>query len=414
MGTSVQAFGTLSTCLIHALNVVTGNLDRAGGSMFTTPAVDLPALLGRLAPADLGAFRSRVRGLPSLAGELPAAALAEEIDTPGPGQIRALLTSAGNPVLSAPNGARLDRALSRLDFMASIDLHVNETTRHAHVILPPTPTLAHGHYDLLLHLTAVRNTARYSPPILAPDPDARHDWEIYAGLEARLAPAGVRGLAGALLRQASPERIVDLLLRAGPHGDRFGLRPGGLSLSALRAAPHGVDLGPLEPRLPGLLAHRDRRLHLAPPEVIAEIDRLDHHLAAPRPALVLVGRRDRRSCNTWLHNSARLQRGLHPCRLLVHPDDAAARGLADGARVRVTSRVGAVEVEITVSDAVLPGVVCLPFGYGHGRPGVRLRIASANPGVSLNDLTDDAEVDVPSGTAVLSGTPVEIERGQRP
>ncbi len=344
VGLSTQEFGGLSQWLLNVLNTVTGNLDRAGGVMFTRPALDIIA-----SGSSRGHFarrHSRVRQLPEFGGEYPASAMAEEILTPGPGRIRALVTVAGNPVLSTPNGAQLDRALASLDFMVSVDFYVNETTRHAHLILPPTSPLEHDHYDVVFHLLAVRNTAKYSPALFQPPPGALQDWEIFNGLTARLARrhrlGWLRSVARRLaLRLAPPRRLLDFGLRFGPHGRRSPQR---LSLRALEAAPHGVDLGALEPCLPGRLGTPDKRIRLAPELLLADVKRLASRLldqpAAVGGALQLVGRRQLRSNNSWMHNSLRLVKGPARCTLLMNPADAAARGLSHGEPVVVESRVG--------------------------------------------------------------------------
>jgi anaerobic selenocysteine-containing dehydrogenase len=423
VGVSTQELGGVCHWLISVLNAVTGNLDRPGGAMFTRPAVDLVALGDRI--GQRGHFakgHSRVRGLPEFGGEWPAAVLAEEMETPGPGQIRAFVSLAGNPVLSTPNGARLERALPRLDFMVSIDPYLNETSRHAHLVLPPVSPLERDHYDLVFHVLAVRNTARYSPALFTPPPDAREDWQILHGLARRIgARRGGRTITSSLMTRAAgrlgPRGILALLLRLGPHGR--GLRPWGrgLSLPALEAAPHGIDLGPLTPALPEALRTTDGRIALAPPALMADLERVRARLAAAPeagPALALIGRRDLRSNNSWMHNSARLSKGPEQCTLLMHPADASARGLAQGDCVDVRSRVGHVEATLSVTDAMRPGVVSLPHGWGHHRPGTRLGVAAQRPGVSLNDVTDEQKVDALCGTAVLSGVPVEVGRAGRP
>jgi anaerobic selenocysteine-containing dehydrogenase len=424
VGTCLQEFGTLATWVIDALNLVTGNLDREGGMMFTTPAVDVGAVLARAGQrGSFGAFKSRVRGLPEFGGELPVSVLAEEIETPGEGQIRALVTSCGNPVLSTPNGSRLSRALETLSLMVSVDIYRNETTRHAHFILPPTFALEHEHYGAALHLVAVRNTAKYNEALFAPAPDARHDWQIFSSLLAELVRDGPAGRAASAAlsfatRRMSPARILDLLLRTGPHGDRFlPWRKDGLSLSKLRRAPHGVDLGPLVPRLPEALYTETQRIALVPAVIAADLVRLEQTLGARhaetsggRAGLVLIGRRELRSNNSWMHNSERLVKGPVRCTLRMHPDDARVRGLGDGATVEVRSRVGAVIVPLELSDEVMPGVVSLPHGWGHDREGVDLRVARVHAGASANDLTDDSFVDALSGNAALNGVPVEVTR----
>ncbi len=420
IGVCTQELGGLAAWLCYAVNVVTGRLDSPGGLMFTTPAVDLLPLARRVG-FDGGHARwtSRVSGLPEFGGELPVVTLPEEIETPGDGQVRALITSAGNPVLSAPGGPRLEQLLPQLDFMVSVDPYLNETTRFAHVILPPTSSLEQSHYDVALAGFSVRNVAKYSPPLFERGPDQRHDWEIFAELAARwYAPGGplgklaVRAARRALLALA-PEVVLELGLRAGPHGLKKG--KDGLSLAKLRAAPHGVDLGALEPRLPGRLNTPDHRVKLVPAIYVADLARLDRRLAewvAPRAAdaLLLVGRRHLRSNNSWLHNSARLVKGKPRCTLLIHPRDAATRGIADGDPVRLASRTGAVVAPAELSDQMMPGVVSLPHGWGHGRPGTRTQVANAHPGVSANDLTDTGFVDLLSGTAALTGVEVTVER----
>ncbi|RMH16897.1 MAG: molybdopterin oxidoreductase family protein [Acidobacteria bacterium] len=409
MGTSVTEFGGLCQWLINALNAVTGNLDREGGVMFTRPAVDV---VGRpYGGGSYGRWRSRVRGLPEFAGELPVATLAEEILTPGEGRIRALVTSAGNPVLSTPNGRQLERALDRLDYMVAIDLYLNETTRHADVILPPTSALEHDHYDLVFNLLAVRNVARYSPPMVTPPSDARHDWQILLELESRLGRQGLRArLERAILRRLGPAGMLAVALRTGPYGPGWNPLRRGLTLGRLKKAPHGVDLGPLTPCLPQRLKTPERRIHLTPEPFAADVRRLRRHLERQTPPpFVLIGRRSVRSNNSWLHNAPRLMRGAERCTLWLHPDDAERLGVAGGDRVRLRSRVGAVEAPVEVTDRIMPGVVSLPHGWGHHRPGIRLRIAATRPGASINDLTDERRLDALSGNAAFSGVPVEIE-----
>ncbi len=427
IGLSIQPFGALCQWGIQLLNIATGNLDRPGGVLFTTPAVDLVGGPNSK-PGHYAVWKSRVSGLPEFGGELPVAALAEEILTPGEGQIRAMVTIAGNPVLSTPNGGQLDRAFASLDFMVSVDLYLNETTRHAHVILPPTCGVEHDQYDLVFHHLAVRNTARYSEPVV-PKPDgALHDWEIYTELGQRLAAklGGKRGLA---LR---PDQVVDLGLRLGPYGRDHGRSPAtafvkmkaegllaklglarapALSIEALKAQPHGVDLGPLRPSLPQRLQTKGQRIRCAIPELIGDIPRLQRALLAPRAEgeLRLIGRRHLRSNNSWMHNYERLVKGKPRHQLLMHPQDLAARGLADGQVVRVQSRVGRVEVEVQASEDMMPGVVSLPHGWGHSREGVRLQVARQHAGASINDLTDDRFYDVLSGNAALNGVPVSVE-----
>jgi anaerobic selenocysteine-containing dehydrogenase len=410
VGTSVHPFGTTTSWLVEVLNLVTGNLDRPGGTMFGTGAVDLPALARRIGQTgSFGAFKSRVSERPEFNRELPVAALAEEIETPGEGQVRALLTHAGNPVLSTPEGPRLSRALAGLDFMVSFDPYLNETTRHAHLILPPPKPLERAHYPVLFYTLAVRNVARWSEAVVPRPEGMPADWQVIDGLVKRLAKArgGLGGLAGRVgswaLGALSPERAVDLLLRTGPHP---------LSLAKLRAAPHGVDLGPLEPRLPGLLGQP--RIDAAPPAVLADLERVMGLLDAPRDSLVLVGRRGLRSNNSWMHNCPRLVRGPETCTLQMHPDDAVARGLQSGQRVRLHNAAGALRVPLEVTDAVMPGVVSLPHGWGHDAPGARLSVASRRPGVNVNALLTLSDVDPVSGVSVLNGVRVRVVAAEVP
>jgi anaerobic selenocysteine-containing dehydrogenase len=436
VGACTQEFGGLSLWLIYCLNAVTGHLDREGGMMFAEPAVDLTRAYG--APGHYGKWRSRVRNLPEFGNELPVAALAEEMLEPGPGQVRALMTFAGNPVLSTPNGTRLDAALAQLEFMVSIDFYINETSRHAHLILPPASPLERSHYDVALSGFAVRNVAKYSPALFPKPAGALHDHEILAELARRFRkpPGSIGARVGLavkdrLVRRLGPDGVLDWMLKTGRYGHPYegklklmsrlpgfdGMRkalaaadrrPVGLDLDRLRASPHGVDLGPLEQALPRRLATRDRKLHLAPAMFVADLARAAVRLAEPAPELALIGRRHVRSNNSWLHNSQRLVKGKPRCTLMIHPRDAASRGIVDGAMVAVASRVGRVEVPAEVTTDIEPGVVSLPHGWGHGRQGVQLSVATAHAGVSINDLVDDQRVDALTGTAVLNGTPVEV------
>jgi anaerobic selenocysteine-containing dehydrogenase len=405
MGVSTNEHGTVAQWAVQLLNLVTGNLDREGGTLFTSPAIDSVGrgLIGR---GHHDAWRSRVRGLPETAGELPVSALREEIETPGDGQIRALLTLSGNPVLSTPDGARLGRAMEGLDFMAAVDIYINETTRHADVILPPTTALERDHYDLVFHLLAVRNTARFTPAVIEKDRGQRHDWQIYREVTLRLMkrlnrkpPLKQRLVTRARL-MTSPTFQVAQLLRT----DKAGV-----TISQLRKHPAGMDLGPLQAeRLPERLFTRSRRVDAAPDLVLAALARLDRvEIAARDGELVLIGRRHQRDNNSWMHNTERLTRGKSRHQLLMHPDDLAARGITDGNRVTVRSRVGSVEVEVRAADDMMPGVVSLPHGYGHQVNGTSMSRAAKVPGVSINDLTDSERLDV-SGNAALNGVPVDV------
>ena len=435
IGVSTQEFGGLCQWLMNVLNIVTGNLDRAGGAMFTLPAFDPVTAPQAIAPrGSFGRWRSRVRNLPEFAGELPVAVLAEEILTEGPEQIKALVTHAGNPVLSTPNGRELDRALESLEFIVSIDLYINETTRHAHIILPPTGPLERGHYDLAFHLLGVRNVAKFSPPLFETNGERRHDWEIFLELQTRMEssalPARLKRAAGK--RFLGPETILDLGLRFGPYGDKFNPLSKGLNLRRLKKAVHGIDLGPLKPCIRTRLRTPNKHIQLAPEELVKDIARLKDwerrerghpaRITSPERVhfdqdastasnghLLLIGRRHLRSNNSWLHNTERLLKGKPRCTMLIHPDDAADRGLEQGQKVRVRSEIGSIEIACEITDAMMPGVVSIPHGWGHDRKGIQLAIAQQQPGQSINDLTDNRAVDALCGTAAFNGTPVTVE-----
>ena len=399
MGVSVQSFGTLNHWLIQLLNLVTGNLDRPGGSLFTHPAAfDFAGTR----PGHHARFHSRVSGRPEFGGELPVAAMAEEMLTPGEGQIKALFTAAGNPVLSTPNGRQLDQALAGLEFMVSLDPYLNETTRHADIILPPTSPLEHDHYDIAFHTLAVRNTVRFNEAVLAKPDDARHDWEIFTELGKRVAK-----LLGTTAReQVPPADIIDRQLRAGRYSEAAG-HPAGLSLERVRAHPSGIDLGTLEPSGAERLLTQNQRINCAIPACINDLARAAATLDET-PALTLIGRRHLRSNNSWMHNFHRLVKGKDRSQLLMHPEDMAARGITDDMTVAISSRVASLEVTVSASTDMMPGVVSLPHGYGHKRRGVRMHVAAEQNGISMNDLTDDQAVDPLSGNAVLNGVPVSV------
>ncbi len=402
MGVSTQRFGALCQWAIQLLNLLTGNLDREGGTLLTHPAV-MGAGPEDRQRGSFGRRHSRVRGYPDFSGEFPVAGLAEEMLTPGEGQVRALITVAGNPVLSTPNGRRLDAALADLDFMLSVDFYLNESTRHATLILPPTSPLEHDHYDIAFHRFAVRNTTRYNAPVLPRPEGALHDWEIFAGLAA----AHARLEGEELPPTAPPHQMLDTLLRGGPYGADAG-DARALSLATLAAAPHGIDLGPLRPALPGRLCTGDGRIDCVPDAIPAELERLWQEPEWHAGQLLLIGRRHVRSNNSWMHNSVRLTKGPRRDHLLAHPDDLAARGIADGSEVELCSRTGRVHITVEASSSVMPGTVSLPHGWGHDRPGVRLGVATVRPGVSANDLTDELWLDELCGNAALNGVPVEI------
>jgi anaerobic selenocysteine-containing dehydrogenase len=435
IGTCTQSFGTLCSWLVDVLNVLSGHLDEPGGAMFAKAAAfadNTVGAPGRGRGVVTGRHRSRVGDAPEVWGELPMTCLAEEIETPGAGQVKALITVASNPVLSAPGGPRISAALERLDFMVSLDIYVNETTRHADVILPGLSPLAHSHYDVAFPQLSWRNHARFSEAVFAPPDGHPPEWQqllrlaaIAKGLGAKadvmalddqLVADDVRKLAGdkapqvlqAVSGLSGPERLLELALRAGPYGDLFGLKPGGLNLAKVRAAPGGIDLGPLAPRLPEMLRTPSGRIELAPPSVLADLPRALAELDRPAPALVVIGRRDVRSNNSWMHNLPTLAKGPDRCTAIVHPDDAARAGLGEGARATLGGPAASVQVTLHVSDAMMPGVVCLPHGWGHGQPGARLALAAQRPGANLNALLDDGARDPLSGNAVLSGGAVTL------
>ncbi|WP_460660754.1 molybdopterin-dependent oxidoreductase [Kribbella swartbergensis] len=399
VGVSTQQFGAVCQWAIQVLNIITGNLDRPGGTMFPRPAVNPLLGLGR---GHIGVWKSRVRGLPEFGGELPVSTMAEEILTPGDGRIRAMVTIAGNPVLSTPNGRALDEALDTLDFMVAVDPYINETTRHADVILPPAPPLERDHYDVIFHQLAVRNTARWNDAVLPKPPQARHDWEIFRDLGLRLVrrmPMSRKKLMVSARLRLSPRRIVDLGLRIGPYR---------LSLRKLRTTPGGIDLGPLQPALPGALHHRNKRIDLAQRLILDDLPRLESLATGNDGELLLIGRRHLRNNNSWMHNSARLVKGKPRHQLLMNPDDLAERDLTDGQLVNVSSAAGTVAVEVAASNEMMPGVVSLPHGFGHGRPGVRLSVANQVAGASVNDVTDTELTDTVAGTAAVNGVPVTV------
>jgi anaerobic selenocysteine-containing dehydrogenase len=429
--------------LVDVINVCTGNLDRPGGAMFTKPATgggNTGGTPGNGRGVRFGRRTSRVRGVPEFFGEFPVVCLAEEIDTPGEGQVRALITVAGNPAVSNPDAARVDRALASLDFMVSVDIYRNETTRHANVILPPERELARGHYDLALYSLAIRNVANYSPPVVDVADGEMPEWRIMLHLAAIAAGQGAKAdvdalddfVVAGLVQKATtrggsniegrnaeevlavlgarrgPERVLDFMLRTGPYGDGFGSDPDGLSLDRLEANPHGVDLGPLQPRVPEVLRTPTGKIELAPEPLVDDVERLRASLAAGRDGFRLVGRRDLRSNNSWMHNIDVLVKGKARCTVHVHPDDAARLDIADGAPTRVRSAQGEVVLPAEATDAVMPGVVSIPHGWGHDGAGVDMQVARAHAGVNSNLLAATDVYDPLSGNAVLNGIPVDI------
>ncbi len=448
MGTCTQGFGTLTSWLVDVVNILTGNLDREGGVLFPKAAAgarNTSGTGGRGRSFNFGRWKSRVSSLPEFFGELPVRCLAEEIETPGEGQVHALLTVAGNPVLSTPNGQQLENAISKLDFMVSIDIYLNETTRHANVILPPPSALAHAHYDLAFYQLAIHNVAHYSSPVLLAEPDSLEEWEIMLRLAAILSGQGANAdiqklddltlmtmikreiatsgsafegcaakeLFAAVSSRRGPERLLDFMLRSGPYGDGFVEGKEGLSLAVLEQHPHGIDLGPLQPRIPEVLRTASGKIELAPELFVSDTARLCSELEQAdncNGQMVLIGRRDLRSNNSWMHNLPALVKGKERCTLHMHPTDAQHLNLDDGERAAISSRIGTIEIAVEVTDAIMPGVVSMPHGWGHALAGVRMQVASEHAGVSMNNLTDEAGYDAASGNAILNGIPVQVAK----
>lgn len=425
--TSAVAYGRLGVCqtpnatlchwLINLLNLLTGNLDREGGAMFTTPAFDILGLAKLFAGGGRYArWTSRVRQLPEFSDELPSAALAEEMDTPGKGQIKALLLVAGNPVLSTPNGTRLDAAMQALEYCVAVDFYINESTRHANLILPPVTVWERGHFEAAVNAVQVRNVARYSSAAFAKPAQGKEDWEILGALLARVERH--RSVLGAIVgpvrhrltRWANPDRLLGWALRLGPQCDRT-------SLGALRQSQRTQDLGPLQSALPQGLYTADKKVQAIPPQFVAELKRLLATHGTPvaeggaqtrHASLVLIGRRHVRTNNSWMHNFTRLVKGPSGCTLLMHPQDAALRHVFHGDTVLLRSRTGSVKVELALTEDIRPGVVSLPHGWGHDKPGTRLRVAQTYAGASINDVTDELLIDRLSGNAAVNGVEVEV------
>ena len=436
IGLCNQEFGSLASWLVDVVNILTGHFDIPGGAMFPRPAVwtvtaqPQPGLEGGL--PEFGRWSTRVRGAKEVLGQVPVSCLVEEIATPGEGQIRALITVAGNPVLSTPGGHRLDEVLPQLDAMIAVDLWLNETTRHADVILPGPSPLETPHHDDLILAFAINSIANYSAPVFTPDdPERPEEWEILIRLTGLCAgtPAEdvdvaaiddgffdylcfTQGLDGAQIRShythGGPERILDLTLRTGPFGDFYGQVPDGLTLAKLKEQPNGINFGPMIPQVPEILNTTDKKIRLAPQYLLDDLPRLAARLRREPDDLVLVSRRHLRSNNSWFHNVSALMKGRDRCTLLMHPEDAAKRGVASGDTVTVVSSAGEIEVPLEITDAIMPGVVSMPHGWGHGQPGTRMAVANASPGVNTNILSPPTFLDEPSGNGALNGIPVTV------
>lgn len=411
MGVSTQPFGALCLWLIYVINIVTGNFDKPGGMMFTKPAVDMIGPDNNEAgKGSFDRYRSRVRNLPEFSGEFPVATMADEILTEGDGQIKMLITSAGNPVLSSPNGKKLENALDKLDFMVSIDFYLNETTSKANIILPPTSGLEHDHYDLIFNIFAVRNVTKYAEPVFPHEEGMLHDWEIFSDLAKRLelVKAGKPLPETIIESKIKPTDFIDRSLQTGPYGKSHGL-----SLQKLKENPHGIDLGALVPMLPERLRTKDKRIKLCPEIMLTDMNRVKKVLADFKNSngsnkFMLIGRRHLRNNNSWMHNMPKLMTGPNRCTAIINFKDAERLGIQNESLVKIKSRVGEVIVSAEVSDEIMEGVVSLPHGFGHTRKGTKLSISKEHAGVSINDITDETEIDALSGNAAFSGTPVEI------
>lgn len=442
-GTCTQRFGTITSWLIDALNTITGNLDRPGGNLFSGGGIPLGVLWEdncKDGVFPVGRWYSRVKQLPEAIGMLPCAALADEMLVPGDGQVRGFVTQAGNVVLSNPNARKLQRAFEGLDFMLSLDIYINETTRHADIIIPGPSYVEHSDFAAVTAYETIRKFIKWSPPVFLPDGDTPHDWEIFVGLAARLKGVTtaeieedyVREFLATAINAGRPEarsisidearqqvgdepgadRLFDILIRGGPLGDAFGRVPDGLTLAKVKAHPHGLDLGPLDAGMvPDVLRTPDRKVDLAPPQITCDVARMESEMGVlGKPgSMVMIGRRDIRSKNAWMHNIPLLAKGKERCTLLVHPEDAVRLGLRTGGKARLRTHIGALVAPVVVSDEIMPGVVSLPHGWGHQMGDTRQRVANAHSGVNANAIIDEADLDVPSGSTVLNGVPVEVE-----
>lgn len=424
MGASVQVFGTLTQYLIMLFNMLSGNFNRRGGMMFTQPAADTLPHSGR---GTMGKYTSRVRNLPAFAGEYPVAALSEEITTPGEGQIKAMVIGGGNPVLTTTNGKQLDKAFEQLEFVAAVDFYITETSRHADIILPPVTALERDHYDVVFHNFAVRNSAKFSPALFSQPADTKTDWQIYLGLAERIDKLNGKATEHyAKLWEKEPTGVVDDMLKSG----RYANGEHNINIQTLRDEPHGIDLGPLQPELPGAIYHADKKISMAFDYFMADLPRVEQHFfsdssplnARTADTLDLIGRRHLKSNNSWLHNSPRMmkgvksnQKGQNPrCSAQIHPDDAARFNIQDGQFITVTSRVGQVEIAAELTEKIMPGVISIPHGWGHNKAGSSWSLAEQHSGVSVNDLTDEMCLDELSGNAVLNGVPVTIAALESP
>jgi anaerobic selenocysteine-containing dehydrogenase len=435
VGTCTQEYGTLCNWLVDVLNILTGHFDEPGGAMFPRAAALQANTMGKPGSGKgvvTGRRKSRVSGAPEVLGEFPMSCLAEEIQTPGEGQVKALITVSSNPALSSPNGKRLAAAMEQLEFMVSLDIYLNETTRHADVVLPGTSPLEDLHYDVAFSQLSYRNHARYCHPVFQPESGHPEEWQVLlrligivqgkgagadlGSIDDELLMNDLRRAMGphadeifkALSQRRGVERLLDLGLRTGPYGDQFGAKPDGLNLDKVKAAEGGIDLGALTPRVPEVLRTPSGKIELAPSMLVDDLRRVASDLERPAPELVIIGRRQLHGNNSWMHNLPVLAKGAAQCTALVNPADAARLGLEDGGRARITHDGRMIEAEVEISDEMMPGVISLPHGWGHDQPGSQLKVAAANPGGNLNALMDENRRDPLSGNAVLSGVEVEM------
>lgn len=405
MGACTQKFGGTVHWLINMVNIITGNFDAPGGAMFTSPAFD--TLANSQTKGHYNKGQSRVRNLPEFAGEYPAVTMADEMLVKGEGQIRAMVTSAGNPILSVPGGEKLDRAFSGLEFMVSIDFYINETTRHADIILPPAFNLNGPHFDVVFNIFAVRDVVKYSNPVFPKEPGTKYDWEIFMGLEKRVAQKNGRKYSKVnhfLSKKFGPEWLLDLGIRIGEYGSLKSLfKWNGLTLSKVKKQVHGVDLGPLKPRFPKRLFTSDKKIDLAPSIFIDDLKRVISNVAQSNAngSLTLIGRRQLRSNNSWMHNCPSLMSGRDRFLILMNPLDAQKKSIADGQKVRVKTSNAQIELEAKLSTEMMPGVISIPHGWGHEGKDTQQKIALENKGGNLNALGDDLAIDPVSGNADL-------------
>lgn len=394
IGVCTQEFGTSCIWLINVLNIISGNFDRIGGAMLATPAISVVAGKKKIYKR----WYSRVSKHPEFFGELPVSCLSEEMLTEGDGQIKAFVTSSGNPALSTPNGQKLEAALANLEFMVSIDFYINETTKHANIILPPTCALEHDHYDLAFLSFAVRNFTKYSPAFVTPEKGAKHDYEIFLELIKRMKRSPKWLYSG--LKLLGPNGLLTLGLLMGPYH---------LLFSKLKTKKHGIDLGPLKKSFPKALKTINKKLNLAPAELFCDKDRLKEKLSMQKNEFLLIGRRNIRSNNSWMHNYKRLMKGKDRCTAIINSQDAIKKGITDGQKIIIRSKVGEITIPAEISHDIKPGVISIPHGFGHGKAGTNLTVANEFPGVNVNDLSNDSMMDLISGNAVLNGIPVQLD-----